>query len=549
MSKYVIGIDYGTLSARALMVDLSNGAEVAAAEYVYPHAVMKSEHFQGITLDKAAALQHPMDYLQALEYTVKEVIDQAGVAASDIVGMGIDFTSCTVLPVTEDGTPLCFLEKYKNEPHAYVKLWKHHGGQKEADEITRIAKEEGVSWLETYGNKVSSEWLFPKILETCNKAPEVYDEAARFIEAADWLVWQITGEEIHSSCMAGFKNFWDKKNGYPSNDFWAKVHPKMGDIIGTKISENVSTVGTKAGEINKRGAELTGLQEGTAVAVPVIDAHAALPAAGVVEGGKMVMIIGTSGCHILLSEEEKNVKGICGRVADGIIPGYIAYEAGQSCVGDSFDWFIKNCVPERYAIEARECNKNIFTYMTEKAEKLEIGQSGILVLDWWNGNRTPLADFELTGVILGLTLQTKPEEIYRGIIESTAFGTKAIIDLYEENDVKIEELYAAGGISQKNTLLMQIYADVLGRDIKVTKSSQAGAKGSAVFAAAASDYFGSIKEAAQVIADECECVYHPIPGNTLKYKKLYDEYVTLTNYFGRGENNVMKRLKENSTNE
>ncbi|MBQ8526518.1 MAG: ribulokinase [Clostridia bacterium] len=541
MKKYSIGIDYGTLSARAVLVELTNGTEVASSEFVYPHGVMGADEFPG--LERSSAIQHPQDYLDAMSHTMRDIVSRSGVDAADIVGMGIDFTACTVLPVDENGTPLCFKEKFKDNPHAHVKLWKHHGAQAEADLITRVAEEEKEPWLDMYGKKVSSEWFFPKLLEVLNKAPEVYAETFRYIEAADWLVWQLTGVESHSSCMAGYKALWNKSTGYPSNEFWGKVHSGFGDIIGTKVSEKVSPAGTEVGKINDSGAALTGLAVGTSVAAPVIDAHAALPAAGIVGDGKLMIIIGTSSCHIVMDKEDKPVDGICGRVNDGIIPGYVAYEAGQSCVGDNFDWFIKNCIPEKYEIEARESGKNIFVYVTEKAEKLAIGESGLAVLDWWNGNRSPLADMELSGLILGLTLQTKPEEIYRAIIEATAFGTKAIIDSYEAGKVKIDEIYAAGGISQKNPFLMQIYADVTGKSIKVAASTQAGAKGSAVFGALAGGYFADADAAAGVIADKCEIEYHPIAENTKKYEKLYKEYQLLTEYFGKGGNDVMKRLK------
>lgn len=542
MKKYSIGIDYGTLSARAVLVDLSDGSEVASSEFAYPHGVMGAEDFP--CLERNSAIQHPQDYLDAISHTMRDIVSCSGVDTADIVGVGLDFTACTVLPVDENGTPLCFKDKFKDNPHAYVKLWKHHGAQAEAELITKVAEEENAPWLNDYGKKISSEWFFPKLLEVLNKAPEVYNETVRYIEAGDWLVWQLTGVESHSSSMAGYKALWSKASGYPSNEFWAKVHKDFGDIIGTKVFEKVSPAGTKVGEICQYGAELTGLSIGTAVAAPVIDAHAALPAAGIVADGELMIIMGTSSCHIVMDKENKAVEGICGSVQDGLIPGYVAYEAGQGCVGDNFDWFIRNCIPEKYAVDAREKGKDIFTYVTEKAQKLEIGESGLVVLDWWNGNRSPLADMELSGLILGLTLQTKPEEIYRAIIEATAFGTKAIIDAYEAGGVAVDEICAAGGISQKNPFLMQIYADVTGKKIKVAKSTQAGAKGSALFGSLAGGYFADAKAAASVIADDCEIEYHPVADNTKKYGKLYKEYQLLTDYFGKGGNDVMKRLKK-----
>ena len=329
MKKYSIGVDYGTLSARAALIDLSNGAEVCVCEYAYPHAILCGRDISNDTSAESLAmqLQHPADYLEALEHTVKKVVSDSGISPKDVVGIGFDFTACTMLPITGDGTPLCFLEKYKNEPNAYVKLWKHHGAQAEADEITALAKKEGEEWLDIYGGKVSSEWLFPKIYETLHKAPEVFDDTYRFIEAGDWIVLMLTGEESHSSCMAGYKGLWNKENGYPKNSFWAKLDMRLSDIVGTKVSENVLPTGTKAGVLCRRGAELTGLLENTAVAVPIIDAHAALPAAGITTAGKLMVIIGTSSCHIVMSENAGNVPDICGSVKDGVIAGLCAHEA------------------------------------------------------------------------------------------------------------------------------------------------------------------------------------------------------------------------------
>ena len=540
MKKYSVGIDFGTLSARAVLLDLDNGSEVAERTFKYPHGVIESGFFDGIGLEKTTALQHPKDYLDALTYTVKGVLEDSGAAPESVVGVGIDFTASTVLPVTEDGTPLCFLPKYKNEPHAYVKLWKHHSAEKEADEITALAVKRNEPWLDIYSGKVSSEWMFPKLLEIKHKAPAVYADTVYFMEAGDWIVWQLTGSKTHSSCMAGYKGLWNAETGYPSNGFWALLG--MDGIVGTKISENVIPAGSKAGEINEAGASLTSLPIGTAVASPLIDAHAAFPCAGIVDGGKMLMILGTSACHIIMDEKDLDVKGICGKVKDGIAEGYMAYEAGQSGSGDNYDWFVNNCVPESYTSAAKAEGKSIHAYMTEKAAALTIGQSGLISLDWFSGCRTPYADYGLSGMILGLNLNTKPEEIYRAILEGTVFGTKRIIELYEEAGVRIGEIIASGGIAKKNPFLMQTYADVIGKEIKVAKSTQAGAKGSAVLGAVVGKHFSSLKEAAEKLADGCDLTYTPNAENTAKYLKLYTEYKTLCEYFAK-ENGVMKRIR------
>lgn len=551
MPKYCIGIDYGTLSARTVLVNLQNGAETAVSAFEYPHGVMDKKIPSGRTLEKNSALQHPKDYLDAAEYTVREVIRKSGADVDDVLGIGIDFTSCTMLPVDEKGNPLCFFNEFENEPHAYVKLWKHHAAQNEANEITCFAKAEGEEWLDNYGGKISSEWMFPKILEIIHKCPEVYKKTARFIEAGDWVCSMLTGKEIHSSCMAGFKGMWSKKNGYPSNDFLKKLHSEFDGIVGTKISKTIMQPGASAGKLCKSGAELLGLSENTVVSVPVIDAHAALPAAGITDGGKMMLIIGTSTCHIMMSKTECMIDGICGVVEDGIVPGLYAYESGQACVGDLFGWYVENCLPGSYKVEAEKRKISIFELLNDKAKRLRPGESGLLVLDWWNGNRTPLSDTDLTGVILGLSLSTRAEEIYMALIEATAFGTRMIIEEYEKNGVSLDSIAAGGGIAVKNPFLMQIYSDVCKREIKISGSTQAPALGSAIFASVACGYYSGIDEATQELSNLREKKFVPNPENSEMYDKLYAEYKRLFNIFGK-DRAMMKNLlsyKEEAANE
>lgn len=526
MSKYSVGVDFGTLSARAVLVNLENGKEVETAVFAYPDGVIEKS-FKGKKLDNSYAFQNPRDYILALCETVKGVLKKSGISLDDVAGLGIDFTSCTVLPVKKDGTPLCFCEKYENEIMSYAKLWKHHGGEREAELMTKIAKETNPSLLKRYGGKVSSEWLFPKILETLNKNPEIYEEADCFTEAGDWLMRQITGEKASSLCMAGYKAMYDKKDGFPDGDYFERADKRLKNIIGTKVCDRVLSVGEKLGEINERGAEITGLNAGTAVAVPIIDAHSALLACGVVTEGRLMLIMGTSSCHIVLAKEKKEIEGLCGVVEDGIVPGYFAYEAGQTCVGDSFEWFMENCVPKKYYDEAKKQNMNIYDFMEKKAGECDNFQSGLVCLDWFNGNRTPYVDFTLTSAISGLTLKTKTEELYRAIIEGTAFGTRAILDLYEKNGIEIKEITAAGGIAEKSGLIMQIYADVTGRKIKLSGSPQAGALGSAVLGAVAGGYFKNINDAVSVMAKIKDRVYVPSKENTEKYNLLYKKYCRL----------------------
>jgi len=541
--KYSIGIDFGTLSGRAVLVALDNGEEVASAVYEYPHGVMDEILPCGEKLPLDYALQHPRDYLEVLSSTVPEVLKAGGIKPSQIAGVGIDFTSSTVLPVYSDGRPLCFDEKYINRPHAYVKLWKHHAAQGQADRINSLARNMGEKWLERYGGKVSSEWLFPKLLQILEEDWEIYNKADRIIEAADWITWMLTGKETRASGAAGYKAMWSKAEGFPSKKFFKSLDPRLADVIGTKIPQEVLPIGSPAGGISPCGAELTGLEEGTPVAVANVDAHVAVPAVGITETGKMLMIMGTSTCHVLMGTEEKVVPGICGVSEGGVLPGLFGYEAGQSCVGDHFNWFIKNCVPESYTKSAGDAGTDIHTYLTEKAGKLRPGESGLLALDWWNGNRSVLVDADLTGVLLGMTLQTKPEEIYRALIEATAYGTRMIIEAFEENGVAVNGLYAAGGIAEKNGMMMQIYSDVTGREIRIAGSPQTPALGSAIFGAYAGGCFDSIEDAIRVMGKVKSRIYKPDSENRLIYDKIYAEYKRLHDEFGRGANNVLKTLK------
>lgn len=550
--RYSIGVDFGTLSGRAVLIDICTGEECAAAVCEYAHGVM-SEHLPSgeVKLGKDWALQHPEDYLDVLKSTVPQVLKEAQVRAEDVVGIGIDFTSCTVLPALADGTPLCFLEEYKNTPHAYVKLWKHHAAQKEADEINRIGTERGETFLNLYGGKVSSEWMLPKVWQLLKEAPEIYNKAERFIEAGDWLVWQLTGIETRNSSMAGYKAMWNKKQGYPSTAFLKALDSRLEYFVEEKLLKHVLPIGKKAGKISDTASALTGLKPGTAVAAANIDAHVAVPTVGITKPGSMLMIMGTSTCHILLDECERVIPGICGVVANGVIEGYYGYEAGQCCVGDHFDWFVKNCIPQSYFDTAAQRGISIYSYLKEKAAALLPGESGLLALDWWNGNRSVLADADLTGLMVGMTLQTKPYEMYRALIEATAFGTKMIIDAFGEGGISIHTLYAAGGIAEKDELMMQIYADVTGMEIRIAGSAQAPAYGSAMFGAVAAGKenggFDTIKEAAEKLCKVKNIVYKPVPENVEIYKKLYSEYRILSDYFGKGANDVMKRLKDISS--
>ena len=550
MSRYTIGVDFGTESGRAVLVDVADGRELATHVYPYSHGVIDEAlplDDRTVRLEPDWALQDPDDYLRVFQVTIPAVVKAAGIDSADVIGIGVDFTACTMLPTKADGTPLCTLPAFRANPHAWVKLWKHHAAQPEADRINAVARERNEGWLDRYGGRISSEWFFSKALQIVDEAPEVYAEADRLLEAADWVVWRLTGVETRNSCTAGYKALWSKREGFPNAAYFGALDPRFANVIDEKMTRVITPIGERAGGLTEEAAAWTGLRPGIAVAIANVDAHVAVPAATVTETGRMVMIMGTSICHMVLGDQEKVVPGMCGYVEDGIIPGFFGYEAGQSCVGDHFAWFTENCVPESYEREARDRGIDVHGLLGEKATRLAVGESGLLALDWWNGNRSVLVDADLTGLLVGATLATKPEEIYRALIEATAYGTRIIIETFEENGVPVHEMVACGGLPEKNPLLMQIYADVTGRPFKVSASSQTSALGSAMFGAVAAGAeaggYATIADASRAMARLKDRVFEPIEANRVAYDPLYREYVKLHDYFGRGGNNVMKTLK------
>jgi L-ribulokinase len=547
--KFAIGVDFGTESGRALLVDVATGEEVATAVHPYSNGVIDEKlPDSGVRLEPDWALQDPNDYIAVFKNAIPAVLKASGVKPEDVIGMGTDFTACTMLPTKADGTPLCNLPQFHSHPHAWVKLWKHHAAQPEANKINETARKLKQKWLDRYGGKISSEWFFSKTLQILDEAPEVYQAADRLLEAADWVIWQLTGVETRNSCTAGYKAMWSKREGFPDDAYYKALDPRLEHVIDQKMSRLITPIGQRAGGLTRQAAAWTGLNPGTAVAIGNVDAHVAVPAATVTEVGRMVMIMGTSICHMVLGDQEHLVPGICGYVEDGIIPGLFGYEAGQSCVGDHFAWFVDNCVPAAYEKEAKKRALSIHQLLEEKAALLKPGESGLLALDWWNGNRSVLVDVDLTGLLIGATLATRPEEIYRALIEATAYGTRVIVEAFENNGVPVKELVACGGLPEKNKLLMQIYADVTGREMKVTASKQTPALGSAMFGAVAAGKsasgYDTIFEAARYMSHLKDEVYKPVKKNTKVYDRLFAEYLLLHDYFGRGANDVMKRLKK-----
>lgn len=544
---YTIGVDYGTESGRAVVVRVRDGQEMASAVTPYPHGVIDHHLPTGETLPPDWALQHPDDYLKVLRNAVPEALKLSGIQPEQVIGIGIDFTACTMLPTLQDGTPLCFLPELKTEKHAYVKLWKHHAAQKHADRINETAAFRGEKWLSRYGFKISSEWFFAKALQILEEAPELYAQADRLIEAADWVVWQLTGQETRNTCTAGYKAM-HQDGHFPPRAYFAALNPDFADVVQDKMLTELSPLGGKAGTLSAKAAKWTGLKEGIAVAVANVDAHVAVPAATVTEAGQMVAIMGTSTCHMLLGETLQEVPGMCGVVDGGIIPGLYGYEAGQSGVGDIFGWFVKHAVPEPYHQQALLENVSVHQILEREAAKQKPGEHGLIALDWLNGNRSNLVDADLSGLILGLTLHTRAPDIYRALIEATAFGTRAIIDNFRAHGVPVTELIIAGGL-KKNKMLMQIYSDITELPLSIVTSEQGPALGSAIHAAVAAGLYGDIRAAAKAMGRLEKNVYKPIPENVRIYREMYQEYLTLHDHFGRGINGVMKRLKKLKTGE
>jgi len=548
--KVALGIDFGTESGRALLVDVTDGHEVATAVFDYENGVIDEAlpvEGEPVRLDPEWALQDPEDYLKALKVAVPAALKAGGVDPDDVIGIGIDFTSCTMLPTTADGTPLCMLPEFRRTPNAWVKLWKHHASQPEADRINEAARARQEPWLARYGGKISSEWFFSKVLQILDESPEVYEAADVLIEGGDWLVWQLVGEQRRNASTTGYKAMWSRKDGFPSPDFFAALDPRMRNVIAEKMTEDIYPIGAKAGGLTERAAGWMGLRPGTPVAVANMDAHVSVPGSSVTGPGRMVMIMGTSTCHILLGESEQPVEGICGVVHEGVVPGMYGYEAGQSGVGDIFGWFVDHAVPPEYHEDADRRGISVHKLLEEKAAGQKPGEHGLLALDWWNGNRSVLVDGDLSGLLIGATLSTRAEDIYRALIEATAYGTRVIIEAFEENGIAINEIVASGGLPERNPMMMQIYADVTGRAFKLAGSNLAGALGSAMFGAvvagAAQGGYDTIQEAALKMTRLKGRVYEPISDNQAVYDLLYAEYLRLYNLFGRGKNQVMKTLK------
>lgn len=538
-----IGFDFGSLSARGVLMNADSGAVLCSAVFDYPHGIMTRRLPDGTPLPTDWALQDPEDYRLALREVTHALLARSGIDPSEVIGLGLDTTACTLLPTTEEGIPLCRPEGHGNDPHAWVKLWKHHAAQPYVPAIEAAAEQ--TDWYAQFGSAISGEHYLPKVTQLAAEAPHLYREAARIIQMGDWLVWRLTGQETRGYCCAAFKTFYRKDRGDVSREFLSSVHPLLSDL-NQKQPAPVLHDGCRAGVLTEEAAQWLGLRPGTAVAAAGVDAHVTVYGCHIHQPGRLLLIVGTSTCAILNSETYREIPGLNGVVPEGILPGLNAYEGGQACVGDLFAWFTDHCVPAHYERQAESEGKSLHALLTEKAAALAPGESGLVALDWWNGARSLPMDFDLSGMILGLTLNTRPEEIYRALIEATAFGARRIIDAMEESGIRIDALILAGGIPKKNPLLAEIYADVCGREVYVTEQEHTGALGSAVLGAAAAlhggEGFRHLPELLRRYEADAHRVYRPDRARAAVYQRLYAVYRGLYDSFRR-DSAMMKELK------
>ncbi len=526
MTAIALGLDFGTESVRAILVD-ALGSQRGQGVASYKHGqIIQSLPGSGRAIPATHAYQDPQDWLDGAAKAIQAALVDADITSDQIVGIGVDFTSCTLLPTLNDGTPLCLLEELQGELMAWPKLWKHHGAVQQTERMNRIAQERGEPFLQRYGGTIGLEWFFPKLLETIEEAPVIADRAEVWLEAGDWFVWQLTGatvdELVRSTCQAGYKGLWSVEDGFPSTEYLAAVHPKLAEAAATKLPGKMLSPGERAGTLTSAMAELLGLVEGIPVSTAIIDAHAAVPGVGVGDPGVLVLVLGTSSCHMLNATTDRFVPGVAGVVHGGILPGYYGYETGQAAVGDAFAWLM------------RMVGHDSLDKLTERAMELDPDAHGILCMDWMNGCRTPLMDGSLRGAFVGLGLQHEAHHLYRALLEASGFGLRWIVDMLRSNGVPVERFVATGGLPHHNRGIVEIYADVLGEPIEVHPSRHGPAVGAAVLGmvAAGSDVSGfrGLHEAATVMASippHLRDIVSPRAEHRDTYDTLYKRYLAL----------------------
>ena len=549
---YSIGLDFGTGSARALVVRCSDGAEIGTDVAEYPSGD------QGVLLDPNdhnLARQNPGDYVHCLAHCVQAAVrdaadNDAKFDVEQVIGIGVAATGSSPIPVDADNSPIALNPKWKDDFNAQCWLWKDHTASEEAIRITSLAREHRPQYVAKCGNTYSSEWFWSKIWQCLNVAPEVFEAAHSWVEKADWIPSVLAGVERPEDvkvgvCAAGHKAMYaDDWGGLPDREFLAMLDPRLA-VLRDRLYEKAFDASEVAGHLCGEWAERLGLRQGIPIAIGEIDVHYGAIGAGVDEG-VLVKVIGTSTCDcgvVSSAGKIQDIPGICGIVKGSILPGYYGIEAGQSAVGDIFAWWVEKI-----------CDGDAKTHqrLTEEASNLKPGQSGLLALDWNNGNRTVLVDQRLTGALIGQTLHTSKAEIYRALIEATAFGARTILERLEEYGVRVDRVVCAGGIAEKNPLLMQIYADVTGREMQVSRSAQSCALGAAIAGAVMAgpergghpDY----KTAQRAMTGVRPVSYKPSSEANTTYDALYEQYALLHDAFGGVQTvdlgGVMKTLLE-----
>lgn len=515
---------------RALLVDL-RGKELCTAVVPYRHGQITESHpATDEQLPPDYAFQHPQDWLESMIEVVKIVCAKIGLSGETIISIGVDFTSCTMLPTRRDGTPLCLIDEWSAHLFAWPRLWKHHGAKSQTDRLNDIAQKRNEPWLSRYGGIIGLEWFFPKILEAIEKDPIVADATDVWLEAGDWLVWQLVASDAaqlpRSTCQAGYKAMWSRANGYPSEEFFAEVHPKLVEVLRTKLPGEFYAPGTSVGGLCKQMADALGLREGIPISSAIIDAHAGVPGAGAADEGTLVMVLGTSSCHMLNARLEKHIPGVAGVVEDGILPGFFGYETGQAAVGDAFDWL------------RRLVGHDDFAQLDVEAAALPPGAEGVLCLDWFNGCRTPLMDGHLRGGFTGMTLNHGPAHAYRALLEASAFGLRWIVELLQHGGVPVEHFVATGGLPHHNPMLIQIYADVLGEIIQIHSTKQGPALGAAILGVVAagesitgfSDATHAIQSMTSSSLEITSPLITPNLETTSAYDRIYSQYRRLAEF-------------------
>ncbi len=530
--RYSIGIDFGTESGRVLLLNLDTGEQSVPFVVPYPSAVIdRALPGTNEPLPADWALQDPDDWTNVILKGVPEALERTGIDPQSVVGLGVDFTSCTVLPVAADAQPLCTHEAWRGRRHAWPKLWKHHAAQPVADRINAVAIERGERWLERYGGRISSEWYFPKLIQIWLEDREVYDATDGFLEATDWIVSWLTGVQLRQTCTAGYKALWSPDEGFPSDEYFEAAFPGFSNPT-QKLGTDFVPLGSPAGQLLPELAQRLGLPPSVVVAVGNVDSFVSVPGAGVSDAGTFVIVIGTSICDMVVHQEEIRLPGITGVLRDGILPGLYGYEAGQAAVGDMLAWFV-----------AKLGGGASYEELEAAAAEIEPGETGLLAFDWWNGNRTILADADLSGALLGLTIQSSAAEIYRALLESIAFGNRRIMDNFEQYGMPLHRIVACGGIAERSPLMMQLLADTSGRVVSVPAAAEIPARGAALFGAVAAGAFADIGAAVDATQLGTAQTYEPKPEAVAVYERVYEIYRELYETLGRSHSDWLHGLK------